>query len=394
MRKIALAAAAILLAALALASTAAAQAPLTVYGSMPLQGAGGSQARAVFQGARLALREAGGQAAGRPVRFVELDSSTAQVGTWTPEMVSRNARRAAQDSTAVAYLGEFNSGASAITVPITNASRLLVVSPSNTAVGLTTGGAGAERGEPEKYYPAGGPNYGRVIPNDHVGGRALAAIAQGAGAKRVLVISDGEVYGSGLARDAAASAGARGMEVTLRRLRYGARDNRRALVRAAKRFDAVIYGGITANGAVPLWNALHRAKRSLHLIGGEGVAESGFAKRITRRARARTLLAVSTLPAQAMAPAAQPVAQALGGNPDPYALYGYEAMALILDAVTRGGGTRAGAVQAFFATKDRQSILGTYSIDPNGDTTLTQYGRYRVVGGGAIQFDAAVDAGP
>ena len=35
-------------------------------------------------------------------------------------------------------------------------------------------------------------------------------------------------------------------------------------------------------------------------------------------------------------------------------------------------------IKALFAAKDRQSVLGTYSIDANGDTTLTDYGLYEV----------------
>ena len=33
------------------------------------------------------------------------------------------------------------------------------------------------------------------------------------------------------------------------------------------------------------------------------------------------------------------------------------------------------------STKNRQSVLGTYSIDENGDTTLTDYGLYVIEGG-------------
>ena len=31
-----------------------------------------------------------------------------------------------------------------------------------------------------------------------------------------------------------------------------------------------------------------------------------------------------------------------------------------------------------FAIRDRHSVLGTYSIDRSGDTTLREYGAYRV----------------
>ena len=47
-------------------------------------------------------------------------------------------------------------------------------------------------------------------------------------------------------------------------------------------------------------------------------------------------------------------------------------MRLALDAIERSGtGEKADVLKALFATKDRQSVLGTYSIDENGDTTLT-----------------------
>jgi len=35
-------------------------------------------------------------------------------------------------------------------------------------------------------------------------------------------------------------------------------------------------------------------------------------------------------------------------------------------------------LDALFATKDRNSVLGKYGFDENGDTTLTSYGLYNV----------------
>ena len=79
-------------------------------------------------------------------------------------------------------------------------------------------------------------------------------------------------------------------------------------------------------------------------------------------------------------------------NPDPYAIYGYEAMSLALDAIQRSKtGTKADILKAIFATKDRKSVLGTYSIDQNGDTTLTDYGVYSVTNGD-LKFDQTIKA--
>src|SRR5687767_9949117 len=127
----------------------------TVYSSMPLQGAGRPQALAVVRGARLALEEAGGRAGVHSIRYVSLDNSTRRARVWMPVETSENARRAAQDESTVAYIGEFNSGASAISIPILNEVGFAQISPANTAVGLTRSGPGADLGEPDKYYPTG-----------------------------------------------------------------------------------------------------------------------------------------------------------------------------------------------------------------------------------------------
>ena len=42
---------------------------------------------------------------------------------------------------------------------------------------------------------------------------------------------------------------------------------------------------------------------------------------------------------------------------------------------------RAAVVKQLFRTKGRESVLGTYDIDENADTTLTDYGAYRIRGG-------------
>ena len=79
-------------------------------------------------------------------------------------------------------------------------------------------------------------------------------------------------------------------------------------------------------------------------------------------------------------------------NPDPYAIYGYEAMRLALDAIERSGtGSKEDIIKALFDTKDRESVLGTYSIDENGDTTLTDYGVYTIEGG-ELTFDSTIKA--
>ena len=80
-------------------------------------------------------------------------------------------------------------------------------------------------------------------------------------------------------------------------------------------------------------------------------------------------------------------------NPDRYAVYGYESMSLLLDAIKRAGddgNDRAAVVKQLLSTKDREGVFGKYSIDPNGDITLTPYGIYKIEDG-ALVFDHTVE---
>src|ERR1700754_477577 len=136
---------------------------LNVYSSLPAQGAGRTQTIAVQNGIKLALEQAGGKAGNFTIKYTPLDDSTAQAGAWTPEATQANARKAAQDSSVGGYIGEFNSGASAISIPILNEAGVPQISPANTAGGLTSSGSGAQPGEPNKYYPSGTRTYARIV---------------------------------------------------------------------------------------------------------------------------------------------------------------------------------------------------------------------------------------
>ena len=80
-------------------------------------------------------------------------------------------------------------------------------------------------------------------------------------------------------------------------------------------------------------------------------------------------------------------------EPDPYAIYGYEAMKLGLDTIAKlgaDGNNKAKVLAALFATTNRSSVLGTYGFDKNGDTTLKSYGLYKVGSGGEPTFSTTL----
>ena len=91
---------------------------LTIYSSLPLQGDSRPQSEDVVHGEQLALEKAGSKVGKYKIKYVSLDDSVASTGKWDPGKVSENARKAVGDDNTIAYLGEFNSGASAISIPL------------------------------------------------------------------------------------------------------------------------------------------------------------------------------------------------------------------------------------------------------------------------------------
>jgi branched-chain amino acid transport system substrate-binding protein len=368
---------------------------LTVYSSLPLQGASRPQSEDVIKGIELALKQKGGKCGDFTIKYESLDDATAAAGKWEAGQTSANARKVAQDDSAIAYIGEFNSGASAISIPITNEAGILHVSPSNTALGLTKGGAGAEPGEPDKYYPTGERNYGRVVPIDTIQGAAQAQWMKDEGVKSVYILDDAEVYGKGVAANTKTAAEELGIQIAGEDSWDGKASNYRALASKIKSSgaDAVFTGGIIDNNAPQLYKDLEAAMPDAKLFGPDGVATVDFTKEIPADVQKQSYLTAPTLSPDELPPAGQQFYEdyeAEYGEPqneiDPYAVYGYEAMSIVCDSIAEGGDDRAAVIDAFFATKGRESPLGTYDIDPDGDTTLSDYGGYKAEGGKLV-FD-------
>jgi branched-chain amino acid transport system substrate-binding protein len=378
---------------------------LDVYSSLPLQGASRPQTTAMVDGIKLALKQEGNKAGKFKVKYTSLDDSTAQAGTWTPEAASANARKAAQDDKAIAYIGEFNSGASAISIPILNEVPLAQVSPANTAVGLTSDEPGADKGEPDKYYPTGKRNYVRIVPKDTIQGAALATLMKQDGCTKVGILNDKEVYGAGLARNIEMSAKEQGLTVTGNEGIDPKAPNFRSQAQTLKSdgVDCFVFSGITANGAVQLYKDVAAALPDAKLYGPDGVAESGFSDPkeggIPASVASRVKVTVATLSPDQYPPEGRKFfsdfEKTYGEkNPDPYAIYGYEAMKLVLATIAKlgdKGSDRQAVIDGLFDTKGRKSVLGAYDIDKNGDTTLTDYGVYTIKGG-ELTFDETIKA--
>jgi branched-chain amino acid transport system substrate-binding protein len=378
---------------------------VSVYSSLPLQGASKDQTNAMVKGMELALGQANNKAGDVTVKYTSLDDSTAQAGAWDPQQTASDARKAAQDKSAVAYIGEFNSGASVISVPILNQVGIAQISPANTYVGLTTSEPGSVKGEPQKYYPTGKRTYARIVPRDSIQAAALITQMKQDGCTKIAVANDKETYGAGLATLLEIKAKAIGATIVSNTPIQKDAPNFRSYAQKIKGqgADCFVFSGVTANGAIQINKDVAAALPNAKLYGPDGICESGFTnpskKGIPAAVGKRFKCTVATLNLSSY-PGGRDFLAAYkakygDAHPDPYAIYGYEAMKLVLDTIKAAGPagtTRDGFLTQLFKTKDRSSVLGTYSIDKNGDTSLTDYGLYNVGSDGNPTFVSTIKA--
>jgi branched-chain amino acid transport system substrate-binding protein len=282
-------------------------------------------------------------------------------------------------------------------MPLLNEAGLLHVSPTSTYVGLTRA-EGAKKGEPDRYRPSGKRTFGRIIPADHHQATAMAELIVAEGVRRLHLVHDRDVYGRGLAELVGKAVRKAGVEVTGTDGIDRKAGNFRGLGNKVSRLkaDGVFFGGSLQSRAVQVFRDIGQRAPSVRLFGPDAVALPGFAEEIGKEFEPRVHLTSPALPPEATPPEGREVLKAFRekyqSDPTAFTVYGYEAMSVVLDAIDRAGSDgsdRAHVVDAFFATRSRRSALGTYSIDANGDTTLTSYGAYRVKQG-KLAFDRAL----
>jgi len=380
-------------------STAASGGTVDIYSSLPLQGASSAQTIPMVNGIKLALSQAGNKAGQWTVKYQSLDDSTAAAGKWDPGQTAADARKVASDPKAVYYIGEFNSGASEVSIPILNQAGMPQVSPANTYVGLTTNLPGSAPGEPQKYYPTGKRTYLRIVPIDSIQGAADLMAMKQAGCTKVAVANDKEAYGAGLAQLLELEKGFYGVTITSNTGVDPTAPNFRSYASTIKDqgADCFFFAGIVSNGAVQITKDVHSAIPTAKVFGGDGVCTDTYTN-ATKGGIPASLYPLTECTTAASNLSAYPGGRAFltayqakysVSNPDPYAIYGYAAMQLALNTIKNlgaQGNSKSAVLAALFADKSVQSVLGTYGFDSNGDTTLKSWGLYKVGSNGELAF--------
>ncbi|MGO9447367.1 MAG: branched-chain amino acid ABC transporter substrate-binding protein [Solirubrobacteraceae bacterium] len=362
---------------------------LTVYSSLPLQGPSGAISQQIVNGEKLALYDAGGHIGPFKISYDSQDDSNPANGQWSPSVTASDAKTAANDPSTIAYLGDYNSAATAISLPLINAAGILQISPASPYGGLTSS-LYAGQDEPERFYPTGRRNFARLQPGDQAQARAQVALIRSLGVRKVYVLDDQDPFELPLAQMVVTDAEHAGISVAEHDsldMTASTEFTGEAKKIAESGAQAVFFAGGTEPGAVALWKEMHSADPRLWLLGSSTMVNATFTSEIGAGADAKTMLSTPVLPVSHYPASAQPVLadyrRQFHEQPEAYALFGYEAMHVTLQAIRRAGArgnNRQAVIDALFAAGQHDSVIGRYAIEPDGETTLPSYGVDRVSG--------------
>jgi branched-chain amino acid transport system substrate-binding protein len=394
---------------LAAALAGAAAAPqqgktLKIVSSLPRTGSANAQTTSMVNGIRMAIEERGGQVDGFAIAYEDMDDASPQKGNWDPQVEAANAKKAIADAEVIGYVGTYNSGAAKVSMPMLNKAGLVMISPGNTHTGLTKPGMG-EPNEPAVYRPTGKISYFRVVPADDIQGAvACEFIRSDLGAKKVFVLHDRELYGKGIADVFRKSAEASGVQVVGFEGIDPKASNYRSLVtkiRAAGA-EAVFYGGTTQTNAAQVLKDLRAGGAKVPFVSPDGTFERAFieaaGKDNVTKEQGGVYITFGGLPSDQLTGLGADFVKRYkakhGELPEAYAVYGYEAARVLLDAIDRAESKdRASVIAAVAATKDFTGALGTWSFDANGDTTNRMMS-VNTIENGEFKFVKAVGGAP
>jgi branched-chain amino acid transport system substrate-binding protein len=359
-----------------------------IVSSLPRTGSAKGQTDTIVNGILMAIEDAGGKAGSFTLKYEDLDDATAAAGQWTAEKEAANADQAIKDPDVMVYIGTYNSGAAKVSMPKLNQADILMISPANTWPGLTKPGKG-DPGEPDKYRPSGKINFTRVVPADDMQGPAGADWAKKLGLTKVYILDDREVYGKGIAD----LFHARAEELKLDLLGHEGIDAQAQEFKPlmtkikSKGPDLIYFGGTTQTKAGQLVKDMLAVGLNAKFMCPDGCFEDAFIESAgAANLEDRALITFGGLPADKLTGKGKAFVDAYqkkyGKVPEAYAAYGYECGMTAISAIRRAGKKDRNAIRAAgISIKNFDGVLGKWSFDKNGDTTLKTMSGNGVKGG-------------
>jgi branched-chain amino acid transport system substrate-binding protein len=350
-----------------------------IASDLPLQGSGRTQTIQMTEAVKFTLKQHNFKAGKYKIGYQSCDDATAQEAGWASEKCSANANAYAQNKTMIGLIGTFNSGCAEIIIPVLNRAPdgpVAMVSPANTYVGLTHGGPGTAAGEPDKYYPTGKRNYIRIVAADDYQGAADALLTQQLGLKNVYILNDKQAYGLGVATDYKNSLGNVGIKVA----GFAAWNSKASsYTGVATRIkstgaDAVFIGGlICENGGKLVKDLRSVLGTGVKLMAPDGFTPISAVVDGAGKAAENMTVSVAGQPNEKLGAAGKKFvkdfgATQTGGQVDPYSAYAAQSAEVLLTAIANSDGTRADVAAQLLKTKVTDGILGSFTINAEGDT--------------------------
>jgi branched-chain amino acid transport system substrate-binding protein len=362
---------------------------LTIGVDLPLSGGEVVNGQPTLNGVQLAVDQAN-KAGGIGGYTIKVDAKDDAVnGAHDPNQGAQNVNALVADETVIGMVGPFNSNVARAEIPVTNDAGLAQCSPSNTGTDLTQAGSDKYRSsDPAKSAVR---NYFRTATPDNIQGLGLAQYAYNElGARNAYVMDDQQAFGIGVADSFSKAFTDLGGTIAKREGNdFSTNKSFSTALTAAKgltpAIDVVFFGGTQVTGGGQMRKDMGAAGMlDIPFVGPDGTTDltpGGVDGAFITLAGLEnsdkvfgSVAGVHDLPNPGTF--VEDYTAAFGNPPGAYSALAFACAQIILqslDAAIKGGAAdpaalREGTRAAVFAGTPFDTLLGSLSVDANGDS--------------------------
>ncbi len=354
---------------LVLACAATTHAEIRLGVAAPFTGTQAKIGTDMLQGAEMAVAEwnARGGIRGEKIVIVKGDdeASPKQAPVVARDLIGKKV---------VGVVGHFNSGCTIPASEIYDESQVVMITPASTNPLVT------DRGYRGVF---------RVCGRDDQQGSVGAKFAmETLKAKRIAILHDKTTYGQGLADEFRKHLERNRVKPVYYAGVPASELDFRAIISAIKLTepDLWYFGGIYDQGG-PLLKQARQAGLTAPLMSGDGLIDTALIQTAGAAAEG-TLLTFGPDPEKRpTAKAFLDAYHAKYGPHGPYAIYGYDAANIILEAVEKSGSTQYKDITDYLHQTEFQTAMGPLKFDAKGDITNTYYVLWVVKDGKFVLYE-------
>jgi branched-chain amino acid transport system substrate-binding protein len=339
---------------------------------------------------------------GFEVEFIFNDDASPVTGSWDGTVEAEIAQKCVNDESCLAYFGTYNSGAAAVSQPITNEAGIAQITPANTSPCLTFQAPVCADGETASFRPSGDTRYFRTNGNDWDQGLAAASWAKCLGHDQVYILDDRQLYGKGVADAVEIWADEADVEIVAHEGVESTDIDFRSLMAKIQASGAtLVYGGfVIDSGGVQVVQQMANQglfDQGIQFMAPDGLVDVALIEQVGGAdviGDGNVLLTFPGLAPEQVRDASEAGAafydsyvEAYGDAPDAWDAYAYQSALIILDSIERaaaeGPPTRESVLAAMKET-DFDGVTGPIQFDEHGDPLVSQMAGLEIRGGAIV----------